>query len=96
MIGILFSREGLGQAYKLYTRPHLDYKDIVYHKFDPNMQLEFAKKLEQVQYSVALAITGALKGTSRQRIYEELGWETLYHRRWYRQLCHFFSLNKFD
>ena len=88
------SREVLDQVYKLYIRPHLDYGDIIYHKFDPNMHLEFTKKLEQVQYSAALAVTGAWRGTSRQRLYEELGWETLYHRRWYRRLCHFFSLIK--
>ena len=30
--------------------------------------------------------------TDRQRLYEELGWESLYHRRLYRRLCHFFKL----
>ena len=88
------SREVRDQVFKLYIRPHLDYGDIIYHKFDPNMHLEFTKKLEQVQYSAALAVTGAWRGTSRQRLYEELGWESLYHRRWYRRLCHFFSLIK--
>ena len=58
------------------------------------MHLEFTKKLEQVQYSAALAVTGAWRGTSRERFYKELGWETLYHRRWYRRLSHFFSLIK--
>ena len=89
------SREVFDQVYMLYIRPHLDYGNIIYHTFDPNMHLEFTKKLEQVQYSAALAVTGAWRGTSRQRLYEELEWETLYHRRWYRRLCHFFSLNKF-
>ena len=31
---------------------------------------------------------------SRQRLYEELGWETLHYRRRYRRLCHFSYLNK--
>ena len=35
-----------------------------------------------------------LEGTNRQRLYEELGWESLYHRRWYRRLCHFIKLVK--
>ena len=30
-------------------------------------------KLESVQYNAALAITGAIKGTSKERIYHELG-----------------------
>ena len=75
------SREVLDQVYKLYIRPHLDYGDIIYHRFDPEMHLEITRKLEQVQYSAALAVTGTWRGTSRQKLYEELGWETLYHRR---------------
>ena len=27
-----------------------------------------------------------------QRLYEELGWENLLDRRWYRRICHFYSL----
>ena len=75
------SREVLDQVYKLYIRPHLDYGDIIYHRFDPEMHLEITRKLEQVKYSAALAVTGTWRGTSRQKLYEELGWKTLYHRR---------------
>ena len=46
------SREVLDQVYKLYTRSHLDYGDIIYHKFDPNMHLQFTKKLEQVKFLI--------------------------------------------
>ena len=31
-------------------------------------------------------------GTSRQKLLEELGWETLYNQRWCRRLCQFFSI----
>ena len=86
------SRDALDQIYKLYVRSHLDYGDIIYHRDDPHMQMNFTQRLEQTQYSAALAVTGAWRGTSRQRLYDELGWETLYHRRWYRRLCHFFKL----
>ena len=55
------------------------------------MQLNFTQRLEQTQYSAALAVTGAWRGTSRKRLYDELGCQTLYHRRWYRRLCHFFK-----
>ena len=48
----------LDQVYKLHVRPHLDYGDIIYHRFDPNMSLDMTKKLEQTQYSVALAVPG--------------------------------------
>ena len=86
------SRNILNLTYKLYVRPHLDYGDILYHRYDPDMRLGFTQKLEQTQYSAALAVSGAWRGTDRQRLYNELGWETLYSRRWYRRLCHFFNL----
>ena len=56
------------------------------------MKLDVTEKLEQTQYSVALAVTGTWRGTSRQRLYDELGWEDLYSRRRYRRLCHFYNL----
>ena len=66
-------REVLEQIYELYVRPHLDYGDIIYHKHGPEMHLHFTQKLEQTQYSAALAVTGAWRGTSRQKLYNELG-----------------------
>ena len=75
------SRDVLDQIYKLYVRPHLDYGDIFYHKYDPQMHLNFTHRLERTQYCAALAVTGAWRGTRRERLYQELGWEDLYHRR---------------
>ena len=49
----------LDQMYKLYVRLHLDYGDIIYHQVDPELSLDFTKKLEATQYSAALAISGA-------------------------------------
>ena len=80
------SRDVLDQMYKVYVRPHLDYGDIIYHKFDTEFTLEFTRKLESTQYIAALAVSGAWRGTNRNKLYEELGWEYLYHRRWYRRL----------
>ena len=57
------SRDVLNQLYKLYVGPHLDYGDIMYHKHDPSMRLDFTNKLEQTQYAAALAATVAWKGT---------------------------------
>ena len=91
---ICLSRDILDQIYKLYVRPHLDYGDIIYHKCDPKMRLDFTQRLEQTQYCAAFAVAGAWRGTSRERLYRELGWEDLYHRRWYRRLCHFYNLIK--
>ena len=35
-----------------------------------------------MQYNAALAITGAIRGTSREKLYQELGLESLQKRRW--------------
>ena len=42
-----------------------------------------------VQYNAVLVITGAIKGASRDRIYRELGLESLTEWRWSRK-CFFF------
>ena len=51
------------------------------------MTNHFPKKNESVQYNTALAITGAIKGSSREKLYEELAQEYLYRSRWTRRLC---------
>ena len=50
------------------------------------------EKLEAVQYSAALAATAAWKGTLREKIYEELGWDSLDLRRWSRRLFLFYKI----
>ena len=42
------SRGVLYQIYKLYVRPHLYYDNIIYHKYDPELKLDFTKKLESI------------------------------------------------
>ena len=37
--------------------------------------------MEKIQYQAALAVTGAWQGTSRVKLYEDLGWESLSDRR---------------
>ena len=83
------SRSSLLTIYKAHVRPHLDYGDIIYDR--PNID-SFVNKIESVQYNAALAITGAIRGTSRERLYEELGLEHLSDRRWYRKLCMFWKI----
>ena len=84
-------RTALLTIYKSFLRPHLDYGDVIYdHAFDESFQ----NKLESVQYNVALAITGAIRGSSREKLYQELGLESLKAQRWYQKLCLFFKLKK--
>ena len=44
------------------------------------------------QYQAALAVSGAWKGTNRDKIYNELGWETLDERRMFRRLVQFYKI----
>ena len=84
-------RQALLTIYKSFVRPHLDYGDIIYDQ--PNNE-SFNQKLESYQYNAALAITGAIRGTSQTKIYKELGLESLKFRRYFRRLCTFFKIQK--
>ena len=72
-------RHTLNELYKLYVRPHLDFGDVIYHTparicaFSHDTMLKTQmEKLESVQYSAAFAVTGAWKGTSREKLYNDL------------------------
>ena len=43
--------------------------DVIY---DQPSNASFSNKIESVQYNVALAITGAIKGSSRDKLHQEL------------------------
>ena len=75
--------------YKTFIRSRLDYADIIY---DQAYNSAFHDKLESIQYNACLAITGAIRGTSTEKIYQELGLESLKSRRWFRKLCHFYKI----
>ena len=46
-------------------------------------------KVESVQYRAALLTTGAWNKTSKEKLYNELGWESLSRRRWQRRMTLF-------
>ena len=85
----ILPRTSLLTIYKSFIRPHLDYGNIVYDQ--PSNDV-FSDKLESVQYNSALAITGAMKGTSREKLYQRLGLEYLQERRCMRRLCLFYKV----
>ena len=66
-------RHTLNELFKLYVRPHLEYGDAIYHipakvcEFSGNTILSnLIEKLESVQYSAALAVTGTWGGGGHQ------------------------------
>ena len=50
------------------------------------------EKLESIQYNAWLALTGAIRGSLKEKIYQDLGFESLRVRRWYRKLCLFYKV----
>ena len=76
----ILTRAPLLTIYKSFIRPHLDYGDIIY---DKAYNSSFHQNLEKIQYNSALAITGAIRGTSKEKLYQELGLESLKKRQWY-------------
>ena len=87
----LLPRKSLITVCKSFVRPHLDYGDIIY---DQPYKASFHSKLESIQYNATLAITGAIRETSKEKLYQELGLESLHQRRWYRKLCYFYKIFK--
>ena len=78
--------------YTAFVRPRLDYGDILYNQA---FNLSFQQKLESIiQNRACLRITGAIRGTSREKINQELGLESLQSRRWYRKLAMFYKIYK--
>ena len=88
---IFLPRAALITIYKAFIRPHLDYSDIL---CDQAYNMSFHQKLESIQYNARLAITGAIRGTSKETLYQELGLESLQLRRWYRKLGMFYKIFK--
>ena len=99
-------RSTLLTVYKSFIRPHLDYCDMIYPKpcnDDISMQNSsqgnicqpnklFTDKIESVQYNAALAITGHILGTSKEKLYNELGLTSLYNRRSFHRLLYFYKI----
>ena len=73
--------DALLTIYKSFVRQHFDYGDIIY---DQPQNESLCNKLESIQYNAPLAITGACRGTSKIKLYKELGLEFLKSRRWFR------------
>ena len=59
---------------KSFLRLHLDLGDIIYGK---TLSKSFLNRIESVQHKSALAIIGTIKGTSAEKLYQELGLEHL-------------------
>ena len=73
--------------YKSFIRPHLDYGNIIYDKV---FNQSFHIKLESLQYNATLAIAGAMAASSTEKMYEELGLESVKSKDVGTEKCVFF------
>ena len=69
----ILPREPLLTIYKSFVRPHLDYGDVIY---DQHYNNSFHQKLESIQYNAALAKISAIRGCSKENIYQQLSLES--------------------
>ena len=72
----ILPRRSLLTIFKSFVRTHLDYGDVIY---DQSYNNTFHQKMESIECNAALAITGAIRGCSREKLYQELSLESLRH-----------------
>ena len=85
----ILPRSSLLTIYKTYIRSHLDFAGFIY---DQACNSSFYEKFKSVLYNACLATTGAIRGTSSEKIYQELRLQSLKSRCWFRKLCHFYTM----
>ena len=97
-LSLILPRPSLLTIFKAFVRPHLDYADIIYDKPDNESLKDW---VEKVQYNAALAITGTIRGTSREWIslvkncgtYQDYGkWSGFLSTVYIRIFCHLLIL----
>ena len=70
----LLPRQGVLTNCKPFVRQHLDCGDII---FEQTNHESLCQTIKNIQYKATLAITSAIKETSKEKLYEKLGLETL-------------------
>ena len=71
-------RKSLVAIYKSFYRTNLDYGDVVYDQISKE---SIHQSLESLQYNAGIAIAGTIRGTSSEKLFQELDLETLKSRR---------------
>ena len=79
-------RKIIDLMYKSMVRSHIDY---VLPVFGPSLSNKQIETLEKLQYRAARLTTGAMIRTSGDKMYKDLGWETIKTRILFLSLCLF-------
>ena len=76
---------------KTFIHSHFDCADVVY---DQSYMSTFHEKLKLIQKNAALRVTGAIQGSSSEKLCQEFGLESLQSKRWFRKLYQFYKIFK--
>ena len=87
-LSTFINRKTLDLTFKMHVRPHLEYGDIIYHKCAAYLM----EKLESIQYQAGIIASGCWQHTSKEKLYEELGWESLAERRRFHRLTYYYKI----
>ena len=87
----MLSRPSLITIYKAFIRPYLDYGDVA---LDQAFNNSFLQRLESTLYDATLAITRGIRGTYKEKLYQEFGFESLQSRKWFGKLSIFYKITK--
>ena len=88
MLEAIMRMAALLTIYNSFLRPHLDYGYVIYDRTFNDRTFQN----KSVQCNAALAITGAIRGSSREKHYQELGLKSLEIQPWYQNFCLFFKV----
>ena len=83
---LILQRSSLLTIYKTFIRSQSDFAVVICNQA---YNASFHEKLEPLQYNACLAITGAIKRISPEKLYQELALESLKSRRWFRNFVIF-------
>ena len=61
-----------------FCKADLDYGDVICDQAENEL---VSRKIERVQYNMSLAITGAVRGISQEKLYQELGLKSIRTRK---------------
>ena len=67
-------KKSVVKIYKSFIRYHIDYGDVI---CDRASDKSFHQSPESIHYSAVIAITGTVRGTSSEKLFQELSLETL-------------------
>ena len=81
--------------FKTFIKPPLDFEDVVFGQAFNN---SLHQRLESIQQKSALAITGVIGRTSKEKLYQEFTFQSLQFRRWFLKLslCYKIMKNEFE